>query len=187
MAGDFRTVTIVGFILFGLVVTAFFAAAITIWRRQRGSASARGLDPDRNLVAVRGIDRVGRLQVTLQAAFMWRYVTLLMPAVCGLALAAEGWIISRGNRCRLGFAVGWLLLAGVVWSDFKPEDNAAIMAKGKNLWVATYLRTRDLNAANQAARFSIYSLDPASPVIAGRLRWLDQRHLSFFRVPPDKK
>jgi len=84
-------------------------------------------------------------------------------------------------------AVGWLLLAGVVWSDFKPEDNAAIMAKGKNLWVATYLRTRDLNAANQAARFSIYSLDPASPVIAGRLRWLDQRHLSFFRVPPDKK
>jgi len=25
--------TIVGFILFGLVVTAFFAAAITIWRR----------------------------------------------------------------------------------------------------------------------------------------------------------
>jgi hypothetical protein len=179
--------TIVGFILFGLVVTAFFAAAITIWRRNADPRARAVWILTGTSLLYAALTAFGRLQVTLQAAFMWRYVTLLMPAVCGLALAAEGWIISRGNRCRLGFAVGWLLLAGVVWSDFKPEDNAAIMAKGKNLWVATYLRTRDLNAANQAARFSIYSLDPASPVIAGRLRWLDQRHLSFFRVPPDKK
>jgi len=77
-------------------------------------------------------------------------------------------------------------LAGVIWSDFKPEDHAAILAKAKNVWVANYLRTHDMEAANQAADFSVYSPAPASPVIAGRLRWLEQQHLSFFRIPPSQ-
>jgi hypothetical protein len=61
------------------------------------------------------------------------------------------------------------------------------MAQGKNLWVASYLRTRDLNAANKAADSSVFFPAPASPAIAGRLRWLEQRHLSFFRISPGKQ
>jgi hypothetical protein len=60
------------------------------------------------------------------------------------------------------------------------------MAKEKKLWVASYLRTHDLAAANQAAGFSPYSGAPVSPVIAGRLHWLEQQHLSFFRASPDR-
>ena len=177
---------IVGFAILGFVVTAFVAAAITIWRRNTDPRARAVLTLTGTSLLYAALSAFGRLSITLQAAFMWRYVTLMMPAVCGLALAAEGWAIPRGVRFRIGFAVVWLALAGVVWSDFKPEDNAAIMAKGKNLWVASYLRTRDLNAANQASGFSVYSLAPASPVIAGQLHWLEQRHLSFFRTAPGK-
>jgi hypothetical protein len=111
----------------------------------------------------------------------------MMPAVCGLALAIEGWAIPRGIRFRHGFALGWLVLAGLVWSNFKPESYAATVAHGKNLWMASYLRTHDLNAANQAADFSVYSPAPTSPALAGRLRWLEEQRLSFFRIPPGQQ
>lgn len=118
---------------------------------------------------------------------MWRYITLMMPALCGLALAVEGWTRSRRPQWRLGFRIGWLALAGVVWSNFTPESYAAILAHGKRLWVASYLQTRDLNAANKASDFGVYFPDPASPLIAEKLRWLEQRQLSFFRTSPGQK
>jgi hypothetical protein len=99
---------------------------------------------------------IGRLPTNLEAAFMWRYITLMMPGLCGLAYAVEGWTSARGPKGRLGFGVAWLVLAGVVWSNFTPENYAATVARGKRLWVANYLETHDLNAANQAADFSIY-------------------------------
>jgi hypothetical protein len=68
-----------------------------------------------------------------------------------------------------------------VWSNFSPEDNGAIVARAKNLWVESYLQTRDLDAANKASGFLVYTPEPTSPIIAARLRWLEQRHLSFFR------
>jgi hypothetical protein len=175
---------IVGLVVLGLVATAFAGAAITIWRRHANPRSRAVWILTGTTLLYAALTAFGRLPTTLQAAFMWRYVTLMVPAVCGLALAAEGWASPRGIRFRFGFAAVWLALAGAVWSDFKPEDNAAIVAKGKNLWVANYRQTHDLNAASRAAGFSIYSLAPTSPVIAGKLRWLEQRHLSFFRVPP---
>jgi hypothetical protein len=176
----------IGFVMLGLVVAAFLTAATAIWRRDATPRSRVVWILTGTSLLYAALTALGRLPVTLQAAFMWRYVTLMMPAVCGLALAAEGWAISRGVRFRLGIAVAWLTLAGVIWSDFKPEDYAAILAKGKNVWIANYLRTHDMEAANQAADFSVYSPAPASPVIAGRLRWLEQQHLSFFRIPPSQ-
>jgi hypothetical protein len=178
---------VVGFAILGLVVAAFVSATITIWRRNTDPRARAVLILTGTSLLYAALSAFGRLQITLQAAFMWRYVTLMMPAVCGLALAAEGWAGQRGSGFRIGFAIVWLALASVVWSDFKPEDNAAIMARGKNRWIASYLRTHDLNTAYQEAGFSVFSLAPASPVIAGRLRWLEQRHLSFFRIAPGKQ
>ena len=176
----------VGFVMLGAVVAAFLTAAAAIWRRQASPRSRAVWILTGTSLAYAALTAIGRLPVNLQAAFMWRYITLMMPAVCGIALAAEGWTISRGVRSRLGFSVVWLALAGVVWSNFRPETYAAAVAAGKNLWVASYLRTHDLNAANQAANSSVFSPAPTSPVIAGRLRWLEERHLSFFRVPSDR-
>ena len=67
------------------------------------------------------------------------------------------------------------------------EARPPTVAQGKNLWVASHLRTRDLNVANKAADSSVFSPAPASPVIAGRLRWLEKQHLSFFRIPSDQR
>jgi hypothetical protein len=176
--------TIIGFLLLGSVVAAFLASAAAVWRHSPEPRTRAVWILTGTSLLYAALTAFGRLAVTLQAAFMWRYVTLMMPALCGLALAAEGWAIPRGVKFRIGLGAAWLALAGVVWSNFKPEDNAAIMAKGKNLWVASYLRTHDLGAANQAAGFSVYSNAPNSPVIAGRLHWLEQEHLSFFSSPP---
>jgi hypothetical protein len=62
-----------------------------------------------------------------------------------------------------------------------PEQYGAAVAQGKKIWVASYLRTHDLRAANKETNCSIYFPEPESPLIAGRLRWLEQRHLLFFR------
>jgi hypothetical protein len=178
--------TAIGTIMLGLVVAAFLASAAMIWRRSATARSRAVWILTGTSLMYAALTAVGRLPVTLQAAFMWRYITLMMPAVCGLALAVEGWAISRGIKFRLGFAVGWMALACVVWSNFRPEDYASTVERGKNLWVASYLQTRDLDAANKASNFWVYSPAPDSQVIAARLHWLEQRHLSFFRKPPNE-
>jgi hypothetical protein len=172
---------LLGFAMLGSVAATFSATTIKIWRRQAGSRErAVWILTGTSLLYI-GLTAVGRLPITLQAAFMWRYATLVIPGVCGLALAVEAPAIPFRTRFRVGFALLWLALAGVVWSDFQPEDNAAVIAKAKNLWVSSYLQTRDLATANHAAGFSVYSGAPTSPTIAKRIHWLDERHLSFFR------
>ncbi len=127
---------------------------------------------------------VGRLPIRLEAAFMWRYTTLMLPAVCGLLLAAEAWTENRPAWMRHGRALLGLALAGVIWGDLQPERNAAAIAYGKMRWVAAYLHTRDLAAANRAARYEVYSPAPASPIIAEQLRWLERHRWSFLRALP---
>ncbi len=169
-----------------LVVATFFAATAQIWRRQTTARTRVAWALTGTTLVYAALTAVGRLPTTLEAAFMWRYTSLLMPGVCGFALFAEQWAGARGPRWRLGFSVVWLALAGVVWGNFTPEIYAASLAKAKRLWVASYLQTRDLNAANQAADFGIYP-EPASPIIAEKLRQLEARHLLFFRDAPEKK
>ncbi len=176
-----------GSMLLGLVALAFLAATAKIWRRQAPARTRVVWILTGTSLAYAALTAIGRLPTTLEAAFMWRYITLMMPALCGLALAVEGWTLSRGPKWRLGSGLCWLALASVVWSNFTPESYAGTLAKAKRLWVASYLQTRDLNAANKAADFGIYSPDPASPLIAEKLRWLEQRHLSFFQTAPEKK
>jgi hypothetical protein len=77
--------------------------------------------------------------------------------------------------------IGWIVFAGTIWCNFSPEQYGAAVAKGKRLWIASYLKTHDLRAANKEADCDVYFPDPESPLVAERLRWLEQRHLSFFR------
>ena len=139
---------VVGAVLLVLVVSVFLAAAARIWR---GQASARAkavwvLSGTSLLYA--GLTAVGRLPVTIDAAFLWRYSTLMTPAVCGLAIAAEATLISRQRLLARSLMIGWVVLAAVVWCNVSPERNAAAIARGKDRWIASYLKTRDLGAAN---------------------------------------
>jgi len=112
---------------------------------------------------------------------MWRYMTLITPAICGLAIAAEGWVASKPKVLGHCLMIGWIAFAAIIWCDFLPEQYGAAVARGKRAWIASYLRTRDLSTANKEADCDVYFPAPDSPYIAGRIHWLEQRHLSFFR------
>ena len=179
--------TVVGVLLLGLVAAACLVAFAMIWRR-RATARARAVwILTGTSLTFAALTAIGRLPTTIEAAFLWRYTTLMMPALCGLALAAEGWAEARAPRWRHVCGLLWFTLAGVVWSNFTPEIYAATIAKGKRLWIASYLQTHDLRAANRAADFVIYFPEPDSPRIAEKLRWLEAHRLSFFRPSPDKQ
>jgi hypothetical protein len=171
----------VGAVMLGLVLGAFVAATVKIWRREATArAKAVWILTGSSLVYA-AFTALGRLPFNIEAAFMWRYLALMTPAVCGLALAAEGWAISRPRAVQRCLMIGWIVLAGNIWWNFLPEQYGAAVAKGKRSWIASYLRTRDLHTANREADCDVYFPAPDLPLIADRLHWLDQRHLSFFR------
>jgi hypothetical protein len=170
-----------GAVLLGLVLGAFAEATVKIWRRE-GTARAKTvwLLTGTTLVYA-AFTAIGRLPASIEGPFMWRYLTQMTPGVCGLAMAAEGWTGSRPKAVQRCISIGWIALAGMIWGNFLPEQYGAAVAKGKRIWIASYLRTHDLRTANKEADCGIYFPDPESPLIAVRLRWLEQRHLSFFR------
>jgi hypothetical protein len=165
----------------GLVLGAFAEATVKIWRREATDrAKVVWILTGTSLFYV-ALTAIGRLPISIEAAFMWRYMTLKIPAICGLAIAAEGWAVSRPRWLGRGIMICWIVLAGTIWCDFLPERYGAAVAKGKRAWVASYLRTHDLRAANKEAGCGVFFPAPDSPFIAERLHWLEQRHLSFFR------
>jgi len=177
---------LVGAALLSLVIAAFVTAARAIWRRQPSPRARAVWILTGTTLVYATLNAVGRLPTNLEAAFMWRYTTLLMPALCGLALAAEAWAQPKTRTVRNVVGVAWLVLAGTIWGNFTPDIYAATIAKAKRTWVADYLSTRDLHAANQASGFWVYSQNPDSPDIAAKLRWLEKNHLSFFRTAENK-
>lgn len=174
--------TAAGGVLFVLVLAAFVVAAVKIWRREATArAKAVWILTGTSLVYA-ALTAFGRLPINIEAAFMWRYMTLMTPGICGLALAAEEWAAAKPGIVRRGCMLGWVALAAVVWGNFAPERNAATIARGKRQWITSYLKTRNLAAANRESDFWVYFQAPDSPRIAEKLHWLEQRHLSFFRT-----
>lgn len=174
--------TTAGAVLLVLVAAAFIAATAKIWRRE---ATARDkavwLLTCTSLVYV-ALTAFGRLSINIQAAFMWRYTTLMTPAVCGLAIAAEQWPFWQQGARKFCFMIAWMMLAGFIWGHFKPEQNGALYADAKRNWIASYLKSHDLHTANKESGFGVYFPAPDSPLIAQKLHWLEQHHLSFFRT-----
>jgi hypothetical protein len=171
----------VGAVLFGLVLGAFVQAAVMIWRREATARAKVVWILTGTSLFYAALVAIGRLPTNIQAAFLWRYMTLMTPGVCGLALAAEGWAVSWPRAMQRCMAIGWIALAGMIWSNFLPEQYGAAVAKGKRIWIASYLRTHDLRTANKDADCGIFFPAPEAPWLAERLRWLEQQHLSFFR------
>jgi hypothetical protein len=124
---------------------------------------------------------IGRLPVNIEAAFMWRYLTLLVPGICGLLLLVQSEADRASVRVRGASTMVLLALALVIWGNFLPENHAAAVARAKTRWIEKYRASRDLAVTNAQADFTIYGTDPNPPMIAARLRWLDHENLSFFK------
>lgn len=178
------TAGLIGAAALALVLAAFAWALHGVWQGQSAAAAPVLLLTGTSLV-YGAFTAVGRLPAGIEAAFMWRYLPLLLPAVAGVALAAGQAVAplrSLGWRALPGVAL--LFAALVVWGNFKPDRYAAVVAGGKRLWIKNYLATHDLAEANRRADFFVYRADADGAWLAARLRWLEERKLTFFRDAP---
>jgi hypothetical protein len=175
------TTTVAGAMLLGLIMGAWLWAAALIWRGEKSPwAKAVWIMTGASLFYV-VLVAIGRLPLSIETAFAWRYTALLTLGVCGLIIAAEQWALSRPKTMQRCVAVAGLAIAGLIWCNFLPEQEGSAVAKAKRLWIACYLKTHDLQITNRETGYSVFSTDPDSPLVAEELHWLEQRHLSFFR------
>lgn len=185
----FRSVSalaiIIGAGLMAIVFVVFVASSAKIWRREvTAQVKAIWVLTGTSLVYM-GLASFGRLPIGLQEAFAWRYVTLMTPAICGLAIAADERLGDKPWKFRHWYLIAWMALAGIIWCNFEPEKEGAAVTLAKNRWIASYLKTHSLSAANKDSAFWVYAADPATQLVTERLHWLDQHHLSFFRTADD--
>lgn len=159
------------------IVLAFAWSGRELWLRRSGPAVRAVWLLTGTSLAYAAFTAVGRLPVSMEAAFMWRYLPLLTPAIAGVVL---WWGVATRPALRGALAVLWLGVAAAIWGNFTPERYATTIAEGKRRWIEAYLATHDLAAANRASEFYVYRGDPESAVIAERLHWLERNHLSFF-------
>lgn len=176
--------TALGVLVLLLVVTVFTASSLRIWKHDAEPRTRTIWFLTAVSLTYAALTAIGRLPINIEAAFMWRYMTLMTPALCALGLAAEEWKGSRYILVTRFFAPGWVLLAAVVWGNFSPERYAGAIAMAKRKWVASYLISHDLKRANADSQFWVYYPEPNSIRIAEQLRWLEQRRLSFFHSSP---
>lgn len=134
----------------------------------------------------------GRLPAGIEAAFMWRYTTLMMPAAIGLVLFLDAQLNrARPAWVRAGAMAGILAIALPIVLNVTPERLATVIASGKHRWIAAYQTTRDADQANVLSDFWVYPTPRNPQHILKRLQWLEARHLSLFsgdsvlRPPPE--
>jgi hypothetical protein len=172
---------VIGGTALGLVVVTLAWALRDVWLG-RSAAAAPVLLLAGTTLAYAAFTAIGRLPAGIEAAFMWRYLSLLLPAGVGVALAAAEWAKSRPSPVLRALPGAVLLLAAlVVWGNFRPDRYAAVVADGKRLWITSYLETHDLAEANRRSDFFVYRADAESDWLAARLRWLEARKLTFFK------
>ena len=171
---------LVGGAVLGLVLLVFGWSAVNLWRRSADPVARVAWLLTGSTLAFAAFTAVGRLPVNLEAAFMWRYLPLLTPGVCGVVLFAETRAGPLPPGLRHGLVAAGLVVAAAVAGNVTPERYAVTTARAKTRWIESYLATRDLAAANRQSDFFVVRVDPGSAIIAERLRWLERRKLSFF-------
>ena len=178
------TSILIGGTALGVVVATFGWALHGVWQKSTAAAAPVLLLTGTTLV-YGGFTAVGRLPAGIEAAFMWRYLPLLLPALVGVALALDqGTASVRPPVVRALLGAAMLIPALVIWGNFTPDRYAAVIADGKRLWIRSYLATHDLAEANRRSDFFVYRAEADSPWLADRLHWLEARKLTFFKDAP---
>lgn len=114
-----------------------------------------------------------------------RYVPLVAPFFLGGYLALCAVPAGRARRLGLGLAVALL-----VWASGPTHAHSRrgmeFFHDAKAAWVEAYLETRSIEQANARARYAIHP-DPVRSRLEEKLRFLEERHLSFFRQAPPER
>jgi len=168
----------------GVFVSLFVVFSLSLLRLLRAKDTGRSaviaLLTGTSL-AYAGLTAYGRLPANIEAAFMWRYTTLMMPAVIGLILFLDAQLTPTTSRwTRLSATTGMLALGFAIVLNLTPERIAPVVATGKHRWIAAYQATGDADQANALSDFWVYPTPSNPPRIIERLRWLEERRFSFF-------
>jgi len=103
-------------------------------------------------------------------------VPLMVPA--GLAiylqLAQMSW---RSWAWRLALLYTLMLVPATALMHADEHTMVSYFSEGRQRWALAYLRYHDQAKADEAAHFKIYP----TPILADRLRYLEEHHLNFFR------
>lgn len=170
-----------GFLLLSSVLAVLAINLRLLWRGENiARASAITLLTASSLM-YSALAAYGRLPVNIEAAFMWRYMTLMLPALLGCILHLQSWQRPAAKRAiRYGASACIVMISLPLFLTTTPEANALAIGKAKQRWIAAYLETTHADRANQLSEFWIYPQPQNPPHIIERLHWLEARGLTFF-------
>jgi hypothetical protein len=121
---------------------------------------------------------VGRVCFGLDAAMTSRYVTLMIPAVLGLYLAAL--TVERRALRHVILVVTVVAVVPVhVSGRVDAEQHSAWYSEGKRRWSACYRELRDIAACDRKSGFRIYPR-PEVTGLRQKLEFLEARRLNLF-------
>lgn len=122
---------------------------------------------------------VGRIQLGMSGAQSSRYVPLVAPAILGVLLA-----LARLEWMRIRAVLGLLSVAALVAATFPMRpleaDFMERLAQRKRSWVASYVQTGSVVAANQAARLNIDPFRDPRATTEKTFAYLRAHRKSFF-------
>jgi hypothetical protein len=123
---------------------------------------------------------VGRVCLTMDAAFGSRYVTLLIPAF----LAAHFYLLSKPWHGKQGFVLAvWALL--LLPAAVRRPGELRLYSNGKRNWANCYLRTENIDYCDQITNFSVHTSFEGIG-LRQKLDYLKQHKLNLFYEPNPK-
>lgn len=118
---------------------------------------------------------IGRVCLGVEGAHTSRYIILILPALFALFLGFR----TLPQACSIASVVLFLaaITPGALMLNEKDREHITESRRGRLAWREAYLLSRDEDAANSWASYSVY---PVPGMIRERLQFLEHRGLSFF-------
>lgn len=125
----------------------------------------------------------GRVHLGLSGAQSTRYVPLVVPGFLGAYMALQA---LPAPQIRRGISL-FVMIALIAASFPMRESESRFMhrlSKSKRIWIATYLETGEVRAADKAAGLRVYPFVGPRYRTAEKFAYLREHRLSFFANEP---
>jgi len=126
---------------------------------------------------------LGRVGEGVGFAFMPRYVTLMLPGMLGVWVAARCFVAGTRQRALVA-ALALALLLGEWRAGVDEGPRIEAQSAARRAWKSCYRATHDFDACNAAYGDVVYPHHAAFPRIRKRLAQLEARRLNLFAEAP---